>query len=51
MSKRIIFLFILTLLVGRFCTVAFAERTVTALGVWTGAERDAFMKMLEPYKA
>ena len=51
MSKRVMFLLILTLLVGGFCTVAFAERTVTMLGVWTGAERDAFMKMLGPFEA
>jgi len=29
---------------------AFPERTVTMLGIWVGAERDAFMKVLEPFE-
>ena len=45
------FLLILVLLAGTFCTAAFAEKTVTMLGIWRGAERDAFMKMLEPFEA
>jgi len=45
------FLLILVLLAGTFCTATFAEKTVTMLGIWRGAERDAFMKMLEPFEA
>ena len=42
----------LVLLAGLFCTAAFAGKTVTVLGIWgSGAERDAFMKMLEPFEA
>jgi alpha-glucoside transport system substrate-binding protein len=51
MGKKVVFLFFLVLLTGVFCTTAFAEKTVTILGTWGGAERDAFMKMLEPFEA
>ena len=51
MPKKIVFLSILGLLLGGLCGSGFAERTVTVLGVWGGAERDAFMKMLEPFEA
>ncbi len=51
MGKKVVFLFFLALLTGVFCTAAFAEKTVTILGTWGGAERDAFMKMLEPFEA
>jgi len=51
MCKKIIFLFILGLLLGGLCIAGFAQRTVSVLGVWGGAERDAFMKMLEPFEA
>ena len=51
MSKKLIFFLVLVLLTGVFCTVAFAAKTVTVLGTWGGAERDAFMKMLEPFEA
>ncbi|MBA7494552.1 hypothetical protein ES702_05128 [subsurface metagenome] len=51
MGKKVVFFLILALLTGAFCTVAFAGKTVTVLGTWGGAERDAFMKMLEPFEA
>ena len=51
MGKKVVFLFFLALLTGVFCTAAFAGKTVTILGTWGGAERDAFMKMLEPFEA
>jgi len=51
MSKKLIFFLVLVLLTGAFCTAAFAGKTVTVLGTWGGAERDAFMKMLEPFEA
>jgi len=51
MSKKLIFFLVLVLLTGAFCTAAFAQKTVTVLGTWGGAERDAFMKMLEPFEA
>ena len=51
MTRGVMFLSILALLVGGVCPAAFPERTVTMLGVWTGAERDAFMKVLEPFEA
>jgi len=51
MSKKLIFFLVLVLLTGAFCTATFAQKTVTVLGTWGGAERDAFMKMLEPFEA
>lgn len=51
MNKKITFLLILALLMGTLCTTAFAQKTVTVLGVWGGGERDAFMKILEPFEA
>lgn len=51
MSKKFIFFLVLVLFAGLFCTVAFAGKTVTVLGTWGGAERDAFMKMVEPFEA
>jgi len=51
MCKKIIFVFILGSLLGGLCIAGFAQRTVSVLGVWGGAERDAFMKMLEPFEA
>jgi len=51
MSKKLIFFLVLVLLAGVFCTAAFAGKTVTVLGTWGGGERDAFMKMLEPFEA
>jgi len=51
MGKKVVFLFFLALLTGVFCTAAFAGKTVTILGTWGGAERDAFMKVLEPFEA
>ncbi|MFQ6066714.1 MAG: ABC transporter substrate-binding protein [bacterium] len=50
MGKKIICLLMLGLLVGGVCSAGFAEKTVTVLGVWGGGERDAFMKMLEPFE-
>ena len=51
MGKKVVFLFFLALLTGVFCTASFAGKTVTVLGIWGGAERDAFMKILEPFEA
>jgi len=51
MSKKLIFFLVSVLLAGLFCTAAFAGKTVTVLGTWGGGERDAFMKMLEPFEA
>jgi len=51
MSKKLVFFLVLVLLTGVFCTAAFAGKTVTVLGTWGGAERDAFMKMMEPFEA
>ncbi len=51
MAKKLVFLLILGLLLGAFSTAGFAGKTVTVLGVWGGGERDAFMKMLEPFEA
>jgi len=51
MSKKFIFFLVSVLLVGLFCTAAFAGKTVTVLGTWGGDERDAFMKMVEPFEA
>jgi len=51
MSKKLIFFLVLVLFAGLFCTVAFAAKTVTVLGTWGGDERDAFMKMVEPFEA
>ena len=51
MSKKLIFFLVSILLAGLFCTAAFAGKTVTVLGTWGGAERDAFMKMVEPFEA
>ena len=51
MSKKFIFFLVSVLLAGLFCTAAFAGKTVTVLGTWGGAERDAFMKMVEPFEA
>ncbi len=51
MSKKLVFFLVSVLLAGLFCTAVFAGKTVTVLGTWGGAERDAFMKMLEPFEA
>ncbi len=51
MSKKLILFLVSVLLAGLFCTAAFAGKTVTVLGIWGGAERDAFMKMVEPFEA
>jgi len=51
MGKKLVFFLILGLLLGTFSTAGLAEKTVTVLGVWGGGERDAFMKMLEPFEA
>lgn len=51
MSKKLVFFLVSVLLAGIFCTPAFAGKTVTVLGTWGGAERDAFMKMVEPFEA
>ncbi len=51
MSKKLVFFLALVLVIGVSCTAVFAQRTVTMLGIWGGAERDAFMKVLEPFEA
>ena len=31
------------------CLPSFAQRSLTVMGVWTGAEADAFLKMVAPF--
>ncbi|MEA1964796.1 MAG: ABC transporter substrate-binding protein [Candidatus Aerophobetes bacterium] len=52
MYKRILFSIMVILLIGAVAVPTFAQGgTVSVLGVWGGAERDAFMKALEPFEA
>jgi len=52
MGKKLMCFLILGLLLGGLCGSGFAQKTVTVLGVWgAGAERDAFLKALEPFEA
>jgi len=51
MLRKCIVFFILGLLMSGVGGVSFAKSTVTVLGVWGGAERDAFIKTLEPFEA
>lgn len=52
MGKKILVFSLMMLLIGVVAASAFAEqKTVSILGVWGGAERDAFMKSLEPFEA
>jgi len=52
MYKKILVSIAVILLVGAVTVPTFAQRrTVSVLGVWGGGERDAFMKMVEPFEA
>jgi alpha-glucoside transport system substrate-binding protein len=51
MGKKLMCFLILGLLLGGLCGAGFTQKTVTVLGVWGGAERDAFLKTLEPFEA
>ena len=52
MGKKILVFSLVTLLIGAFALTGVAQqKTVSILGVWGGAERDAFMKSLEPFEA
>jgi len=51
MSKKVLAFSLTMLLVGVIATSAFAQKKVEILiGVWRAAERDAFMKMVEPFE-
>ena len=51
-KKTLVFSLTILLMIGVIATGAVAQRrTVSVLGVWGGGERDAFMKMLEPFEA
>jgi len=51
MSRKILVLFLAAVLTLSAAVVASAEKKVSVLGVWGGAEKDAFMKMVEPFEA
>ena len=51
MFRKYVVFFILGLLVFGIARISFAKNTVSVLGVWGGAERDAFIKTLEPFEA
>ena len=51
MSRKILVLFLGVLLVVLTATGAVAEKSVSVLGIWGGAEKDAFVKMVEPFEA
>ena len=52
MFKKISFTLLAMLLIGMLTSSAFAaSNTVTILGVWTGAEAEAFNKMVAPFEA
>jgi len=51
MSRKILVLFLAAVLMLSAAVVASAEKKVSVLGVWGGAEKDAFMKMVEPFEA
>jgi len=42
---------LVVLLIGMLTSSVFAASTVTVLGVWTGAEAEAFQKMMAPFEA
>jgi len=42
---------LVVLLFGMLTSSVFAASTVTVLGVWTGAEAEAFQKMMAPFEA
>ena len=51
MSRKILVLFLAAVLMLSAAVVASAEKKVSVLGIWGGAEKDAFMKMVEPFEA
>ena len=52
MLKKISFIILVVLLIGMLVSSVFAASdTVTVLGVWTGAEAEAFQKMMAPFEA
>jgi len=50
MFKKIVIALTLSLLLPGITEVALAKETVTVLGVWGGAEREAFIKALERWQ-
>jgi len=51
MFKKIIIALTLSLLLSGITEVTLAKEAVTVLGVWGGAEREAFIRTLEPFEA
>ncbi|GAH88917.1 unnamed protein product, partial [marine sediment metagenome] len=52
MLKKISFVILVLLLIGMLTSSVFAaSNTLTILGVWTGAEAEAFNKMVAPFEA
>ncbi|MFH1938964.1 MAG: extracellular solute-binding protein, partial [bacterium] len=52
MLKKISFTLLVVLLIGMLTSSVFAaSNTLTVLGVWTGAEAEAFNKMVAPFEA
>lgn len=52
MLKKISFVILVVLLIGMLTSSVFAaSNTLTILGVWTGAEAEAFNKMVAPFEA
>lgn len=49
MKKKVLVGLVIGLLIGT-APLTFAQKAVTVLGVWGGAERDAFLKALEPFE-
>lgn len=50
MGKRVVFVLIVGLLLMGACVTSSAQKSVTVLGVWGGAERDAFLRMVKPFE-
>ena len=52
MLKKISFTLLVVLLIGMLTSNVFAaSNTVTVLGIWTGAEAEAFNKMIAPFES
>jgi len=52
MFKKITFTLLVVLLIGMFTSSVFAaSSTLSILGIWTGAEAEAFQKMMAPFEA
>jgi len=52
MLKKISFVILVVLLIGMLTSNLFAaSNTVTVLGIWTGAEAEAFNKMIAPFES